>query len=267
MVTLYVDTPALNFRSEPFVSPETWIGTVFLGQKLAKVRNADVDGWVQCKAEIGEEEIEGFVSRKFLRERLTKNREKLVASVHREWMRFMRGTGKEHHDPYFLFVGEMWRALGINLDGTDRDTPWSAAAISFMVKRSGAAYKKFKFAAAHSKFVHHAIGARFENDASVPFWGYRLDEIQPEIGDIICRDNPNFAPAVEFEVARRQNAYRSHTDVIMHIDSEHGKIIAIGGNVSHSVKIAEYDLTHGDFVADTRHTFALLKNITDGIPS
>ena len=266
MATLYVNTPALNFRSEPRIAPDTRIGTVFLAQKLSQVKNADVDGWVSCITKIDGTETNGFVSRKFLRKRLTKNREKLIASVHREWMRFMRGTGKEHHDPYYKYVGEMWEALGIDLDGTDRDTPWSAAAISFMVKKSGTAYKKFKFAAAHSKFVHHAINARFDEDTSVPFWGYRLDEIQPEVGDIICRDNPNYAPAVDFEVARHQHAYRSHTDIIVSIDSEHDKIIAIGGNVSHSVKIAEYDLTQGDFAADTQHTFALLKNITDEVP-
>jgi len=266
MATLIVDTPALNFRSEPVVASETLIGTVYLGQRVTRARPADEEGWYQCNAVIEGEEVSGFVSGKFLRERLSKNRERLVASVHDQWMRFKRGAGKEHHHPYADYVGEMWQAIGIHLDGTDRDQPWSAAAISFFVRKSGSKYRKFKFAAAHSKFVHHAINARFDKDDSVPFWGYRLDEIRPEIGDIICRDNPSYAPEVDFEIARHQNAYRSHTDVIMHIDRDAGKIYAIGGNVSHSVKIAMYDLTHGNYAADTRHTFALLKNITDGTP-
>lgn len=263
MSKMFVDTPALNFRSEPEVSNNTRIGTVFLCQEIDDVKDAGVSGWVSCVAEVNGAKKKGFVSRKYLRPPLTENREKLVASVHREWMRFSRGAGKEHHSPYYEYVGEMWQSIGINLDGTDRDTPWSAAAISFMVRKAGSAYSKFKFAAAHSKFVHHAINARINEDKSVPFWGYRLDEIQPEIGDIICRDNPNYAPAVDFNVAKNQNSYRSHTDIIMQIDSPNSKIISIGGNVSHSVKIAEYDLTHGDFAADTRHTFALLRNITD----
>ncbi len=263
MTDLFVDVAALNFRTEPRVHPETRVGTVYLCQKLENVREADVEGWVLCGANVDGEDKEGYVSQKYLRAPLSKNRERLVASVHHEWMRFARGTGKEHHDPYYKYVGEMWQSIGINLDGKDRDTPWSAAAISFMVKNAGSAYKKFKFAAAHSKFVNHAINERFDGNDKVPFWGYRLDEVQPEIGDIICRDNPEHAPEVDFDVAKNVDSYRSHTDIIMQIDSANNKIIAIGGNVSHSVRIAEYDLTHGDFAADTKHTYAILKNITD----
>ena len=263
MPTMYVDAAALNFRSEPVVENTTRLGTVYLGQKLVDVEGAPVAGWVSCTADLNGAQVSGFVSEKYIRAPLSENRERLVASVHHEWMRFHRGAGKEHIAPYAGYVGEMWRAININLDGTDRDTPWSAAAISFMVRNAGPEYQNFRFAAAHSKFVHHAINARIDDDDSVPFWGYRLDEIQPQIGDIICRDNPEIAPAIDFDVASALESYRSHTDIVMQIDSTHNKIIAIGGNVSHSVKIAEYDLTHGDFAADTRHTFAILRNITD----
>lgn len=263
MSIAYVDVPALNFRSEPEVASDTKIGAVFLGQKLSDVEASDTDGWVACSAEIEGVARDGFVSAKFTRPPLSENRERLVASVHREWMRFDRGAGKEHVAPFAGFVGEMWQAIGINLDGTDRDTPWSAAAISFFVRNSGPAYANFLFAAAHSKFTNHAIRARIDGDQSVPFWGFRLNELRPKIGDIICRDNPNFAPAVDFDVAAVQDSFRSHTDVVMSIDSENNKLLAIGGNVSHSVKIAEYDLDAGDFAADTNHTYAILRNITD----
>lgn len=263
MANLYVDTPALNFRSEPRVHPDTRVGTVYLCQKLQNASQADEPGWISCSADVDGQQTSGFVSQRYVRAPLTRNRENLVASVFTEWMRFARGAGKEHHAPYFRFVGEMWQSIGIDLDGKDRDTPWSAAAISFMVRNAGPAYRHFRFAAAHSKFVNHAINARFDNDERVPFWGYRLDEVQPQIGDIICRDNPNHAPEVDFDTAHHLDAYRSHTDIIMQIDSANNKIIAVGGNVSHSVKIAEYDLTHGDFAADTNHTYAILRNITD----
>lgn len=261
MVSKVVDVAALNFRSSAEVVDDNIIGTVYLGQVLKTVKEVD-SKWISCSAEHDGTVMKGFVSLQFTRDLLSRNREKLVAQVHREWMRFKRGAGQEYNEPYASYVGEMWRALKIKLDGTDRDVPWSAAAISFMVKNSGSAYKNFNFAAAHSKFVHHAINARFDKDKSVPFWGYRLDEVRPEVGDIICRDNPDYAPAVNFDVAAKLNAYRSHTDIIMQIDSSRNKIIAIGGNVSQSVKIAEYDLTPGDYADDTRHTFALLKNIT-----
>jgi hypothetical protein len=195
---------------------------------------------------------------------VTPHREALIASVNREFMRFDHGLGKENVAPFSGFVGEMWRALDINnLDGTDRDVPWSAAAISFMVRSAGAAYSKFQFAAAHSKYVHQAIRARINGDKTVPFWGFRLNEMRPQIGDIVARDNPDFAPVVTFDVAAQLDSYRSHSDVVVHIDSEHQRLLAIGGNVSDSVSISVYDLAPGDFLADTQHTFALLHNRTD----
>ena len=157
----------------------------------------------------------------------------------------------------------MWRKIGLNLDGTDRDQPWSAAAVSFMVRNAGTKYRKFKFAASHSKYIHHAIKAREAEDRSVPFWGFRLNELKPEVGDIVCKDNPEFAPAVNFDVARGLDTYRSHCDIIMKIDSPNQRILAIGGNVSQSVNIAVYDFAAGDLLAGTRHVFALLRNVTD----
>lgn len=179
-------------------------------------------------------------------------------------MRFDRGLGKEHIAPFSGFVGEMWRAIGNNkLDGTDRDVPWSAAAISFMVRHGGNAYKKFRFAPAHSKFIHHAIQARIGQDMTAPFWGFRLNERRPQIGDIVVRDNPTFAPAVTFDVAAGLDSFRSHTDIVVQIDSERQRLLAIGGNVSNSVSISVYDLAPGDFLSNSQHTFALLHNRTD----
>jgi hypothetical protein len=264
MSQMFVNTPALNFRSAPVVSEETRIGSVFLGQRLSSVESADEPGWVSCKAEIEGRDVTGFVSRRFLRAPLSDSRERLVASVFTEWMRFKRGLGPEHHDPFFRFVGEMWNAINLgHLDGRDRDVPWSAAAISFMVRNAGSDYANFRFAAAHSRYTHQAINARLQNDRSIPFWGFRLHEVRPEIGDIICRDNPTHGANVDYDFAASSDAYRSHTDIVMKIDSENNKLLAIGGNVGHSVKIATYDLTQGDFADDSHHTFAILKNMTD----
>jgi hypothetical protein len=263
MVDMIVNVESLNFRSRPQVAPDTLKGQVFLGQRLTRVEDADTEGWVSCRAEIEGAEDTGFVKKEHLRNPLSRSREALVESVHREWMRFDRGTGLEHVQPFSDFVGEMWRKIGLDLDGTDRDQPWSAAAISFMVRNAGAKYRKFKFAPSHSKYIHHAIAARDAEDTSVPFWGFRINELKPEVGDIVCRDNPEFAPAVTFDVARQLDSYRSHCDIIMKIDSPNQRVLAIGGNVSHSVNIAVYDLAPGDLLAGTRHVFALLRNMTD----
>lgn len=263
MSKLYVAVEALNFRSSPEVRAGNKLGTVFLGQEVEH-RGDKADGWVSCRAVLDGSQQDGFVAGRFLREPLSAEREALVASVHREYMRFARGLGKEHIAPFSGFVGEMWQAIGLpNLDGTDRDVPWSAAAISFMVRNAGPKYANFRFAAAHSKYVHQAIRARLDGDRSVPFWGFRLDEVRPRIGDIVARDNPDFGPAVTYDVAAQLDAYRSHTDIVMQIDSDNQILRAIGGNVGHSVDIAHYDLAPGDFLASTRNVFALLRNITD----
>lgn len=261
-----VTAEALNFRSSPEVVAGNKLGTVFLGQKLSDTSASGTDGWLRCSAEIGGSPRDGFVSESFVRDPLTPNREALLAQVHREWMRFERGLGKEHKDPFFRYVGEMWQAVDRNLDGKNRDVPWSAAGISFVVRNAGPAYGKFRFSAAHSRFVHHAINKRIEGDTSVPFWGYRLHETRPELGDIICRDRGP-GPDVDYDFARVEDSFSSHSDVVVRIDSDRNKLLAIGFNLSHSCRIEEYDLAPGDFADDTKRVYAILKNITDGVPS
>jgi hypothetical protein len=254
----------LNFRSVPEKAPNNVIGTLFLLQTVEVTGPAQGD-FLPCRASVGGALRDGFASRRFLRPPSTPNREALLRQVHREHTRFERGLGKENLAPFSGFVGEMWKAIGNpHLDGTDVDVPWSAAAISFMVRNAGPAYKRFAFAPAHSKFTHAAIRARLAGDTSAPFWGFRLFERRPQPGDIVVRDNPNFAPAVDYDLASMQDSYRSHSDIIVHVDSERNLAIAIGGNLRDSVSIARYALDPGDFLAPTEHTFALLCNRTDG---
>lgn len=255
---------ALNFRSAPERLPANRIGSLHLLQPVEVIEQAN-DEYVRCHAQIGGQTVTGFAARKYLRPPTTPHREALLAAVHHEYMRFDRGLGQEHVKPYAGYVGEMWKAIGSKLDGTDRDQPWSAAAISFMVRKAGPAYANFAFKPAHSKFVHAAIRARRRADHSFPFWGCRLHEAPPQLGDIVVRDNPQFAPRVDFDVAEKLQSYRSHSDIIVHIDSDKQRAVAVGGNINDSVGVELYDLTPGDFLASTKHTFALLRNITDGV--
>lgn len=269
MVDMYVNVESLNFREAPTSSGDNLIGKLFLTQKVDVIADDIEPGWFKCRAKVngdGDQKT-GFVKQEFLRQPVSENREKLIASVHKQFMRFKRGMGKENVEPFSGFVEEMWRSIGVhNLDGTDQDVPWSAAAISFMVRKAGDAYADFRFAAAHSKYIHQAIRARLDDDESAPFWGFRLHEVRPEIGDIVARDNPSFGPAVTYDVAANLSTYRSHTDIVVQIDTANNVLLAIGGNVSNSVSVTKYPLAPGDFVSDSGHTFAILKNRTDGPP-
>ncbi len=261
MDSMYVAVESLNLRSSPGVEADNRIGSLYLTQPVVAL--ADAGEWLRCSAEVEGARKEGFVAKKFLRPPLTANREALIASVSREYMRFGHGLGKEWRDPYFKYVGEMWQAIGLNLDGRDRDQPGPPPPSRSWSGTRGTPTRTSGSRPSHSKYVHQAIRARLDNDASVPFWGFRLDEVRPRIGDIVARDNPEFGPVVTYDVAASLDSYRSHTDIIVHIDSEKQRALAIGGNVGQSVAVAVYDLAAGDFLDDTRNTFAILRNITD----
>jgi hypothetical protein len=152
----------------------------------------------------------------------------------------------------------MWQAIGMDLDGRDRDVPWSAAAISFMVRNAGETfprYRRFRFAAAHARYIHSSIVKRQAGDGDTPFWGQRLHELRPQLGDMVCcwRETER-----DYDDAVVSEHFKSHCDIIVRITSDH--VFAIGGNVGHSVNITRYDKTESGFLADTRNVFAHLVN-------
>lgn len=77
------------------------------------------------------------------------------------------------------------------------------------------------------------------------------------------RDNPDVAPNVNFDVAAASDSYRSHSDIVVCIQSDKQRLLAIGGNLSHSVRVAIYPLASGDYLSDEKHAFAVLRNRTD----
>jgi hypothetical protein len=267
-MTHFVNCESLNLRSAPRVAADTLIGPIFLGHPVRATGPEDpVTGFVPVKTRFEGRERAGFVAAKFLRDAVSAPREALIAAAVAEWHRFERGQGLEFEDPFFKFVGEMWKAINIDLDGRDRDVPWSAAAISFVVRKAAkahAAYGKFKFADGHARYVHDSIRKREAGETRTPFWGFRITERKPQLGDIVCK---NRGDGITFDVARRTDQFRSHCDIVVAIDSPANRLLALGGNVAQSFETTEYRLAPGDFLAT--HTpsgetvFALLANRVD----
>ncbi|HEX6995705.1 MAG TPA: DUF2272 domain-containing protein [Gammaproteobacteria bacterium] len=254
----YVDVEALNLRSRPEVAPNTRLAILYLCQRVEVLGQADVAGWVRVSVETESGRLEGFVSEKYLREPVSPAREALVSEAIQQWLRFEKGLGREFDEPFAGYVGEMWRAIGLDLDGHDRDVPWSAAAISFMVRRAAEEfpqYGNFRFSASHSRYIHDSIIKRQRNDTSSPFWGFRLHERRPELGDIVCKWRETER---DFDDAAASGNFKSHADIIVSITPD--KVLAIGGNVRHSVSITRYDKTPSGFLADTQNVFVHLVN-------
>jgi hypothetical protein len=249
-----VATSSLNLRSEPLAKPSTLIVSLPFGHKVEVVGNATRMGWVNVRTSYNGKSLSG-VTDGILRESLSAKKEDLLASAAIEWDRFKRGSGKEDTSPYYRYVGEMWRRRGQNLDGKNTSQPWSAACISFIIENAG--YKRFKFAIAHSVYIHEAITARLASNDKKDFWGYRLSEHKPQVGDLVCRKRSS--AAIDFDYAAKHDAYKSHTDIVVAIGSNY--VDAIGGNVSNSVSITRYSLTpQGRLDPDGGRVFALLRN-------
>lgn len=152
-------------------------------------------------------------------------------------------------------MGEYWQALGLNLDGNDTDTPWSAAFISFVARASG--YTNFKFAAAHSTYVHDAVDKRNANDASAPFWGFNVGDHKPQLGDLVCRSRGNSQITSMDSIPA--GGFISHCDIIIEIrDTE---VRTLGGNVQNSVSITTYPLDNGGFLkSGSTRVYGILRN-------
>jgi hypothetical protein len=264
----FVNVESLNLRSAPAVDTNTLIGPLFLGHAVRTTGSIDpANGFVPVDVQFEGGQQSGFVSAKHLREPVSDSREALIAAAVHQWLRFERGQGLEHENPFFKFVGEMWQAIDIDLDGRDRGVPWSAAAISFVVRQAAekhSAYGRFKFADGHARYIHDSIKKREAGDTDTPFWGFRIGERKPQIGDLVCK---NRGDGITFDIARRTDQFKSHCDIVVAIDSSKNQLLALGGNVSQSFETTVYRLAPGDFLAALTPSgstvFALLANRTD----
>lgn len=139
--------------------------------------------------------------------------------------------------------------------------PWSAVFVSFCVKQAGATAAEFKFAAAHSVFVHKAI-QNAVNGTGV-FQGFDITEQKPAVGDIIQnnRGNNNF----NFAHAKANQNYQSHSAIVVEtgMDSDGGFALTIGGNESDSVRRKIVRLKSNGFIKQrTGNSFiCLIKNL------
>lgn len=253
MTTFKVKTDSLNLRSSAEIANNI-TKTLTLAQTVEVIQNNPDDRFWPIKA-VDSLPATGFASAAFLRPLVSIKKEDLISAAVKEWLRFARGNKSETDNSQVAIVGEYWSAIGLSLDGNDTDQPWSAAFISFVARAAG--YTNFKFAPAHSTYVHDAVDKRKANDLSAPFWGFNVREHQPQLGDLVCRSRAN--SQISSMDSLPTGGFQSHCDIVVEIrDTE---VRTLGGNVNNSVSITTYQLDSAGFLkSGSTRVYGILRN-------
>jgi hypothetical protein len=168
---------------------------------------------------------------------------------------------KEGDAGFFERVGTYW-VTGTGIPGRDgrTDIAWSAAFISFVMKTSGAG-DRFHYSAQHSVYISRAIHDLAQNNASAGFWGRRLPDLKPKIGDLICWSRQ---AGIDYDHQDGGN-YLGHSDIVVEVDTD--RVLVIGGNVGNSVTRRPIPLNAQGFLTPINFSgetlFALMENRID----
>lgn len=254
MVTFKVKSESLNLRKTPEINDENIIASLPLAQEVEIITSNPADRFWQVKTTVNGSTLNGFVSAAFLRKPVSDAKELLVSAAVKEWLRFDRGNKLEFESPQDKFIGEYWKQLGLDFTGDDRKQPWSAAFISFVARAAG--YSNFKFASAHSTYVHDAVDKRNANITTAPFWGFNVNEHKPRLGDLICRTRGGVS-IISMD-SLPVGGFKSHCDIVVEVrDSE---VRTLGGNVNQTVSITPYPLDNSGFLKKVNGVYGVLRN-------
>lgn len=138
------------------------------------------------------------------------------------------------------------------------DTPWSAAFISYVVRKADVPPGSFHFANAHRAFIYDAVRTSVaENGGNASQALYRacpITSTRPRPGDLICEQRePALAAMSGYAVRERirmelggdPSAYsirQTHCEVVASVDQQARKVYAIGGNVDQAITVRKLNL-------------------------
>jgi hypothetical protein len=166
-----------------------------------------------------------------------------------ELARFNNGRGRETEDPFAGFVGEYWD-FGLkkrNIDGrtTFQDEQghpfrpaWSAAFVSFIMRKSGAGQAFFY----HEGHIHYVVKAiRDARDApnTAKFLGRDPRTQVPKVGDLISAGRGSARTVTFSNVLAKYgrkpvpdgNFLPSHSDIVIDVNMARKEVTTVGGNV------------------------------------
>jgi len=136
---------------------------------------------------------------------------------------------------------------------------WSAAYISFVLNAGGVTRAQFPFSASHSAYILAALANRVANRMDAPIVYFDKGEMAPRVGDLIGFSDEVQSRA-DLERKLPDKPFHSHTNLVVELSS--GKIRAIGGNVTQSIRITNVNATpDGKIIPANKHFFVLRMNM------
>ena len=131
---------------------------------------------------------------------------------------------------YRVGVGATVPEAQLRSAGFQAKNPWSAVFISYLLRTAGAG-AAFAYSRAHQTYVRAARRNRLEGRTGNPFWAYRVEEVAPRVGDLVCAARSG--SGATYDNIGDGQIRATHCDVVTEV--EPGRIRVIGGNVDQSV--------------------------------
>jgi hypothetical protein len=172
-----------------------------------------------------------IILRSLTRKKSFKNKAAQLASE--ELKAWNNGSTKEGNSSTLQRLRDYWKQ-GAKVNASDSyyiNNAWSGAFISYIMRKAGAG-DQFPYNALHANYINKAKQNRKNNIKS--FQAFRKTEVPVTVGDLICY------PRQEGITYESNGTYFAHCDIVTEVTP--GKAIAIGGNVSDSVKKSAYNL-------------------------
>jgi len=165
---------------------------------------------------------------------------------------------------------EVWNGSGVGARWRD---PWSAAFISWVMCESGMGDSSiFDRAINHHTYIDQAIKARDQGIDDAAYFAYDVGEQAVQPGDLLCAARRPTYNSLDERRRQLGNGIRSHCDIVIKLEPERQRILAIGGNVRGSVSLkllpAEFEADAGEVASVGRgrgQIFAHLKLRADPI--
>ena len=133
-------------------------------------------------------------------------------------------------DYYATGVGEQIAAEDLQDPSWQENHPWSAVFISWVMRTAGAG-DMFTYSRAHKSYIAAAKRNRESGNANNPFWAFRIDELAPKVGDLVCTARAN--SGATYDNIDEIGMKSTHCDVV--VDIEPHRLTVVGGNVSQRV--------------------------------